>query len=137
MGGRRVTSHDRPSTDSEKVAVLVKTSAKDFTWESGYFYIQTNFLTHMLYWDSLDKFGNAIAQRARDLGKRLKFTVEEEPCHPTLGETILVSWRAMTIEERLREDLEEEFHAPDADYVSPKERLDRVMPKLMKELNDG
>lgn len=132
-----MTDHfaDRKSTDSEKVAVLVHTSAQDFNWESGYFYIQRDFMTDLLHWHDLDKFARAIESRGRDLGKRLKFEVEEEPNHPVLGKTILVTWRAMTLEEKIRDDLTSEFANTDSEYVSPQERIERVLPKIMKELN--
>lgn len=134
-----MTEHfaDRPASDSEKVAVLVKTSAQDFDWDSGYFYIQSSFMTELLHWDDLEKFRHAIELRARSLGKRLTFNIETEPNHPILGDTILVTWRAMTIEEKIREDLKNEFVNVDANHVSPEERIERVLPKIMKEINGG
>lgn len=128
---------DRPASDSEKVSVLVRTSAQDFNWDVGYFYIQTDFLTEIMHWTDLDKFARAIERRARELGKKLVVTTEKEPNHPMLGDTILVSWRQMDRDELVRDAIQDRLASfrISEDHYTEEEKTEQIHKAVMKVLH--
>lgn len=122
-------------SDKELVQQLVWTSAKDFEEDRGFFYIEKNVLMLFEDWKTVEQFGNAIRQRAKDLGKKLVFRIYSGYEKNLDAQVITIDWRPMTDEEQIRQLLLDEFEGGNPIYDIVDGRIERITEEIMKIVN--